>query len=140
MRFVTLLGAIWALVGAPSLCQAGVLVECCVPAHHADEESHGCPDDCPNKCPDRSPEQTPVDTDTSNERDCSTCADVCKSMSLAPVKIAGEDLANTSGPVVATTAALTDGCPSSLDASLDESKRQPRQKLPFPTSDLPLLI
>ncbi|MCH8243335.1 MAG: hypothetical protein IH897_12110 [Planctomycetes bacterium] len=136
MRIVTLLGAIWALVGAPSLCRAGVLVECCLPAHRADEESHGCP----NGCPDKSPEKTPADTDTSNERDCSTCADVCKSMSLAPEKMAGQDLANSAGPVVATTAALTDGRPSSLDVWPDECKRWPREKLPYPTSDRPLLI
>lgn len=140
MRIVTLLAAIWALVGAPSLCRAGVLVECCLPAHHADEESRGCPDDCPNGCPDESPEETPADTGTSNERDCSSCADVCKSMFLAPEKMAGEDLENAPAPVVATTAALTDGFPSTPDASPDECKRWPREKLPYPTSDRPLLI
>lgn len=115
-------------------------MECCLSANHAGEESDGCPGGCPNGCPDKSPEETPADTDTSNERDCSTCADVCKSMSLAPEKMAGEDLANSAGPVVATTTALADRCPSSLDALLNESQRQPRQNQPFPTSDLPLLI
>ena len=136
MKIVTLLAAIWALVGAPSLCRAGVLVECCLPAHHADEESHGCPDDCPNGCPDESPDETPADTGTSNERDCSSCADVCKSMSLAPEKMAGEDFESTPAPVVAAT----DGCPSSVDASPGECKRWLRERLPFPTSDRPLLI
>ncbi|MCH8147785.1 MAG: hypothetical protein IH987_07300 [Planctomycetes bacterium] len=140
MRIVTVLVATWSLVGAPLLCTVGVLVECCRPAHRADEESNGCPDDCPHRCPDESPEDTPGDTDTSNERDCSSCADVCSSMSLPPEKMAGGELQNTPAPAVATTAALADVLPSSLDALPGECKRMPRQKLPYPTSDRPLLI
>ena len=140
MRILTLLVAIWGLVGLPSLCRAGVLVECCVPAHHTEKESPRCPDGCPNKCPNESPDKGPDSTGSSGERDCSSCVGVCNWMSLAPQKLAAEDFETTSTPVVATTLALTGGFPSGPSGSPDVFKPRPRGNLPFPTSDLPLLI
>ena len=140
MRVLALLAAIWGLGGVSVLCRAGVLVECCVPTQHAEETSHGCPDECPNSCPDESPDKCPDDTRSSDERDCSSCADICNSVSLTTGKLGSEDVEITLAPVVPTTEALSCGLPSVRYASPDGFNRRPRENLPFPTSDRPLLL
>ena len=140
MRILALLATIWGLVGMPALCRAGVLVDCCVLTHHAGEESRGCPDECPSGCPDESPDKCPDDTESSDERDCSSCADICNSVCLPTGKQGSADMEITLAPVVATTGALAGGLPSVRYASPDAFTQRPRENLPFPTSDRPLLL
>jgi hypothetical protein len=140
MRILTLLAAVWGLVGMPALCRAGVLVDCCAPTHHPEEAAPGCPEACPKGCPGESPDQDADGTGSSDQRDCSSCADICKSVSWAPKKTAGVDFANTVTPVVATTATLATGPPSAPYISLGVSHGWPYQDLPFPISDRPLLL
>ncbi len=115
-------------------------MECCVPTHHAEETSQGCPDECPNSCPDESPDKCPDDTRSSDERDCSSCADICNSVSLTTGKLGSEHVEITLAPVVPTTEALAGGLPSVRYASPDAFNQRPRENLPFPTSDRPLLL
>ena len=140
MRILALLAAVWGLVGVPALCRAGVLVECCAPTHPADKDRHGCPDECPNGCHDELPDKCPGDTGSSDERDCSSCADICNSVTLPTGKLGGEDVEITLAPVVPTTEALGSSLPSVRYASPDVFNRWPHENLPFPTSDRPLLI
>ena len=140
MRILALLVAVWGLVGMPALCRAGVLVECCVPTHHADEDPDGCPDECPNGCPDEFPGKCPDDTDSPDERDCSSCADICNSISLPTGRPGCEDAEITLVPVVPTTEAPASGLLSVPYASPDVLSRWPHENLPFPISDRPLLI
>ena len=124
----------------PALCRAGVLVECCVPTHHAKEESHGCPDECPDGCPDGFPDECPDGTGSSDERGCSSCADVCNSVFLPTDKLGGGDVEITLAPAVHMTDAFTGELPSLHYASRDIFYQWPHENLPFPTSDRPLLI
>ncbi len=124
----------------PTLCRAGVLVECCAPTHHAEETSQSCPDGCPSRCPDESPDKCPDDTESSDERDCATCAGICNSVCLSTGKQGSEDMEITSAPVLLTAKALAGGLPSVRYASRDAPNRRPRENLPFATSDRPLLL
>lgn len=124
----------------PALCRGGVLVECCVPTQRAEETSNGCPDEYPNSCPDESPDKCPDETRSSEERDCSSCADICNSVSLTTGKLGSEDVEIILAPVVPTTEALAGGRPLVRDASADAFNGRPRETLPFPTSDRPLLL
>ena len=108
--------------------------------HHSEEESRGCPDECPSSCPDESPDKCPDDTRSSDERDCSSCADICNSVFLTTSKLGSEDVEITLAPVVPTTEALAGGLPSVRCASPDGFNRRPHENLPFPTSDRPLLL
>ncbi len=140
MRILVLLVAVWGLVGMPAFCRAGVLVECCVLMHRAEEESHGCPDECPNDCPGELPNKCPGDTGSSDERGCSSCADICRSVFLPTGKPGCGDAETTLAPVVPTTEALTSELPLLRYASRDVFYQWPHENLPFPTSDRPLLI
>ncbi len=124
----------------PALCRAGLLVECCLRTQRAEQESPGCPDECPNGCPDESPDKCPDDAESSGERDCSSCAEVCASVSLPLGKPASEAVKITLAPVVAATEVLAGGLPSVRYASPDVFNRWAHHNLPFPKSDRPLLI
>ncbi len=140
MRILGLLAAVWGLVGTPALCRAGVLGECCVPTHHAEEESHGCPDECPNGCPDEFPDKCPDDTGSSDDRDCSSCADICNSVSLTAGKADSENVELTLVPLVPMTAALASGLATVRYAWPDAFNGRLGENLPFPVSDRPLLL
>ena len=136
MRILALLTAVWGLVGMPALCRAGVLLDCCAPTHEAEETSQDCPDECPKSCPDEYPD----DTKSCDERDCSSCADICNSVFLTSGKMGSEDAEITCVPAIPTPATLADGLPSARSASHDAFNRWPRKNLPFPISDRPLLL
>jgi hypothetical protein len=140
MRILALLVAVWVLVAMPALCRGGVLVACCAPTHDAEETSQGCPDGCPNSCPDESADECPDDTRSSDERDCSSCADICHSVSLTPGKPGSKAVEITFVPAVPATEALAGGLLSVRYAWPDAFDRRPRENLPFPASDRPLLL
>ncbi len=140
MRSLACAIAVWGLVGMPALCRAGVLADCCEPTHHAEDTSHGCPDECPNNCPDESPDKCPDDTRSSDGRDCSSCADICNSVCLTTGKLGSEGIEITFAPVVPTAEALAGGLPSIPHVAPDVVDRWPRENLPFPISDRPLLL
>lgn len=140
------IAAVWGLVGMPTLCRGGILVECCVPPQCAEEGSCGFSDASSTSCPHESSDRCPGDTESSDERDCSSCrecsfcADICNSASLTTGKLGVENLKITIAPVVLTTESLAGGPPSIHHASPVDSHRHLHENLPFPPSDRPLLI
>ncbi len=120
---------LWALVGAPNLCRAGVLVGCC---QHAPERDMA-PVAAVGWCNEGEPKNLP------ENRECGSCANVCNTIAKPPD---GGDQAAMEFPAAAIvsvvsvsveTLALRDPAPR-IDLSVS------RIDLPFPPSDVPLLI
>src|SRR5688572_18367344 len=122
--------AIWALLVAPGLCRFGLLQACCVPVPSHDEAA-AATDDCCKKEHAPAPEKP-------KPRDCGSCAHVCDAAVQAPADDHPIDLAQALlFPAVHDTAAQTPLSPYVL--GLDGAVVS-KVELPFPQSDLPLLI
>ncbi len=103
---------LWSLVAMPTLCRAGILVECCTqgfPGHEEGFPGHeilrSSPDKCPGSCPcDTSGDtprggdtsrggDTPIDPESSQPRDCDTCTESCNVVSTHSKPSDGDDFA-----------------------------------------------
>ncbi len=66
----------------PTLCRAGILVECCASGIPERLESHDGPDKCPGDCPCDTREEAPDHTKSTHPRDCDSCAESCNVVSM----------------------------------------------------------
>ena len=124
----------------PTLCRAGILVECCalgIPGH---EKSHDAPDKCPGDCPCDTREVDHDDTESSHPRDCDACTESCNVVSPHSKQTDGDDC-----PVIWAAAIVVAQLP--CDAFLPHQHHlrklntvQFSEHLPYPDSDRPLLI
>ncbi len=124
----------------PTLCRAGILVECCTLGVAAPKKSHDAPDKCPNQCPDDNRDKCPDDTESSHPRDCDSCAEACNAVSPHSKQTDADDFAVM---LVAAIAVAHFPC----DAFLLHQRRsrnlntiQLGENLAIPASDRPLLI
>jgi len=93
MRILALIPVVWSLVAMPTLCRAGILVECCtlgIPGH---EKSYDAPDKCPGGCPCDEGDEAPDDKDSSHPRDCDSCTESCNVVSTHSKQTDGDDVA-----------------------------------------------
>lgn len=75
MKGFAVLVAIWGFLIAPQLCRAQLLGQCC--------ESRPCPITCPDSCEEEDcNDKCPIPHDAPGHRDCGSCAQVCKSVTL----------------------------------------------------------
>lgn len=71
MPRLMLIATVWSLIAAPALCRAGALTGCCTHDDAPISPPACCDDD--NRAPsDESPGQAPA------QRECGSCADVCR--------------------------------------------------------------
>ncbi len=144
MRTLSLVAVAWSFVGMPVLCRAGILVECCtsgVPAHEKSLGAQdGCPSKCPNKCPDNNREKCPDDPESSEPRDCDSCAETCNVVSPHSKQADRDHFAVTLVAASAAAQALAEQCPPHPYCSRDMSAEQFHEHMPYPVSDRPLLI
>jgi hypothetical protein len=114
---------LWALVAAPNLCRAGLLVACC---HEAGEARPTVTDDC---CAPQGSPALPVD------RECDSCVGVCDTVAKPP------DGADDAQPVV-TMAVDIGAATTPYNAAFARASRgrAPQPRIPFPPSDVPLRI
>ncbi len=124
----------------PTLCRAGILVECCASGVPADEKSHDAPDECPNHCPGDNREKCPDDTESSEPRDCDSCADACNVISPHSRQTSDDDVAVMLVAVISVAQVPGEAYLPHQHRSRDLSTVQLREHLPFPVSDRPLLI
>lgn len=129
-RFM-LIAAVWSFVVAPALCRAGALVACCthnepVSAAPACCDSHAAApiDECPNTTP--------------TERECGSCADVCKGIAKPAeersLPALADDVQPWGGDATAELLTAT-GAPTHATFA-----RVLTLVLPYPASVLPLRI
>lgn len=125
----------WLLAGPPALCRAGVLVECCdhastKTANSSAHVSAPCCGDCGTNSKSEKPAPDPV------PRQCGTCAGVCATV-VKPV----DDANPTTFAVFLAIPAhvASDGQPATDTGYLDPHSYR-IANLPYPPSDLPLLI
>lgn len=113
------------LLAAPALCHAGALPCCCEPAGEdpcAAVEAGERADSCCAPC----------------EDECASCAGVCDAKSTSATR---SDLADDEPAMPAITCITSDQRPGLLrSASSCEAVVHQRLHLPFPVSDVPLLI
>jgi len=125
----------WLLLGPPALCRAGVLVQCC----HLDSiqtldpgepvASPCCVDeDTDSGVSDPAPDPMP--------RRCGTCAGVCASVA----KPSDDSNSTTLAAFLVLPASVVTVTPITRVTSRDMSRSSWLTSLPFPPSDLPLLI
>lgn len=133
IRLAVKLVMVWLLLGPPALCRAGVLVQCC------DHESEGTPDPSDSVaspcCADEGSDSGSSDSaPDSTPRRCGTCAGVCASVAKPTDDSNSTTLAAFLVPPtnVVTVAAIT--------RVTNMSRLSWLTSLPFPPSDLPLLI
>lgn len=127
-----LIAAVWSFVVAPALCRAGALVACCthdepVSALPACCDSHAAApiDECPNPAP--------------TERECGSCADVCKGIAKPDESRHLPALDTHAQPWHAVSAHYgVTATGVAVGAAFDGLIDSPR--LPFPASGLPLRI
>lgn len=124
----------------PTLCRAGILVECCASGVPAHEKSHDAPYDCPNQCPDDNREKCPDDTGSSESRDCDSCAEACSAVSLHSKHTDGDDFAVMLVAVNAVTQVPYDAFLPHQHRSRNLNTMQIGEHLPIPASVRPLLI
>ena len=103
MRILALVAVVWSFVGMPTLCRAGILVECCTPGIPTHEKSQGAPDKCPNQCPDDDGEKCPGDTEPSEPRDCDSCTESCNVVSPHTKQTDADDFAVMRVAAIAVT-------------------------------------
>lgn len=126
---------VWLLVGSPPLCRAGVLSDCC----EHEVPSAAIPQDAihPPCCNDsgehdgsteREPEQLP--------RECGSCAGVC--MHVAKPSDDSSDIDFSLATYCAIELVITARPSQGHDTTITCAYRPPC--LPYPASDLPLLI
>ncbi len=123
---------VWLLVAPPVLCRAGVLVECCDdgPAEVATVATDSpCCGDAAAGCGDGESAPQP------GPRKCGSCATICSS----PAKPADEANVPT---LVAAAAPLLHARSESPSAAHNQNpdRSRSRGELPFPPTDIPLLI
>jgi len=120
---------LWALVAAPNLCRAGVLVACCQHAPERDMAATAAVGCCDEGEPKNLPEN----------RDCGSCANVCDTIAKPPD---GGDQPGMELPVALVVNVVfvriepwsPQGATSHIDLPVSGVD------LPFPPSDVPLLI
>ena len=139
MRILALAAVGWSLVGMPTLCRAGILVECCtlgIPGH---EKSHGAPDQCPNQCPDDG-EKCLGGTGPSEPRDCDSCTESCNVISPHSKQTDGDDFAVILVSVIAVSPVRSDAFLLHHHCSRHLNSMQFGEHIPVPASERPLLI
>ncbi len=127
----------------PTLCRAGILVECCASGVPGHDKSHDAPDKCPNKCPCGNRDKYPDDTDdpeSSEPRDCDSCAESCNVVSLHSKQTDSDDIGVMLVAVIAVTQVPCDAILSHQHRSRNRNTMQIGENLPIPASDRPLLI
>lgn len=122
------------LVGPPALCKAGVLVACC------DHESLRAGNDEPLEsacCPDAE-DDCNADTTVpdSTPRKCEACAGIC----AGAVKPSDESKAAAIDAQTASVVAFVINSMACPGIRSDSLRSLPDPRLPFPVSDVPLLI
>ncbi len=140
MRILALIVVVWSFVGMPTLCRAGILVECCtlgVPGH---AKSHDAPDKCPDNCPCDTREETPDDTESSHPRDCDSCTESCNVVSPHSKQTDGDDFAVMLVAAMAVTQVRCDAFLPHQHRSRNLNTMQIGEHLPIPASERPLLI
>ncbi len=140
MRVLALIVVVWSFVGMPTLCRAGILVECCtlgVPGH---EKSHDAPDKCPNNCPCDNRDKCPDDTESSEPRDCDSCAESCNVVSTHSKQTDGDDFAVMLVALIAVTQVTRDAFLPHQHRSRNLNTMWLGKHLPILPSDRPLLI
>ena len=140
MRVFALIVVVWSFVGMPTLCRAGVLVECCalgVPGH---EKPNDAPDECANKCSCDNRDKYPDDTESSEPRDCDSCTESCNVVSPYSKQADRAYFAAARVAVTAAAQAFAEGCLPHANRSRDMSAAQLPEHIPYPVSDRPLLI
>ena len=124
----------WSLIGAPMLCRAGVLVRCCAPSikYQVPAENGDCEKGCcsyPNG-------EAPVQD--GDERECGSCVALCKAVAKP---IDDDPLAGRAGLPTPTIVPSVDASASvMLMWALAIDRPPDKLRLPFPSSDIPLLI
>jgi len=124
----------------PTLCRAGILVECCtlgIPGH---EKSHDSPDGCPDDCPCDLRDEAPDDSDSSHPRDCDSCTESCNVVSPHSKQTDADDFTIMLVAAIAVTQARYDSFLSRPHRSRNLIAMQQGEHLPIPASDRPLLI
>lgn len=126
------LTALWALMVAPNLCRAGLLTACCFPSDRP-TQARASGDDC---CNHTEPQSAP--TPKPEPRKCDSCAQVCDATVKTP---------DDSGRLSSCLFISADHeAPSTEIPILGEWTRSVaagvvfETDLPFPRSDIPLLI
>lgn len=122
----------------PTLCRAGVLVECCalgIPAH---EGSRDAPAEYPSGCP-CDGDGCSNNTESPEPRDCDSCAESCNVVSTHS-KQSDDDFAVLLVVGVVSMQAPNDALPQHEIRTRDLSTARLREHLPIPISDRPLLI
>ncbi len=124
----------------PTLCRAGILVECCtlwIPGH---EKAHDSTDNCPNNCPDDNRDKYPDDTRSSEPRDCDSCAESCNVVSPRFKQTDGDDFAVMRVAAIAVAHMPCDAFLTHQHRSGDLRTMQLAEHVRIPPSDRPLLI
>lgn len=124
----------------PTLCRAGVLVECCTLGIPGQEKPHDAPDRCPGDCPCDTRDETPDGTESSHPRDCDSCAESCNVVSPHSKETAGDDFAVMLVAAIAVTRVPCDAFPPHRHHSPKLDTVQLGEHIPIPASDRPLLI
>ncbi len=124
----------------PTLCRAGILVECCASGVPGHEKSPDAPDECPNKCPCDTRKETPDDTESPEPRDCDSCTESCNVVSLHSKQTDSDDFAEMLVSVIAVTQMPCDLFLPHQHCSRDLNTTQLGEHLPIPACDRPFLI
>lgn len=133
-RYVLIITVGWSLMGAPMLCRAGVLVRCCAPSIKDQGPVENT--DCENGCCSRPNGEAPVQD--GDERECDSCVALCKAVAKP---IDDDPLPGRAGLATPTIVpSLDTAAPSILMWALAIDRPPDKLRLPFPSSDIPLLI
>jgi hypothetical protein len=132
-RFILTLTMAWSVVAAPTLCRAGVLVSCC--DHDVDPATANATADCTPTdgcCPNPEPVNAPAD------RGCSACVSACQAVAKPSDELNPTfDLHAITVAVDSASSPMADAAFAGFTWSVDRSDPP---GLPFPRSDIPLLI
>ncbi len=140
MRILALIAVAWSFVGMPTLCRAGILVECCsreIPGH---EKSHDAPDKCPGGCPCDTREETHDDTESSEPRDCDACTESCNVVSAHTKQTDGDDFAVILDAAIVVAQVRCNSFLPHQHRSCNLNTTRLVEHLSIPDSDRPLLI
>ena len=144
MRVLALIPVVWSLVAMPTLCRAGVLVECCslgIPGHEqSHDEPRNTPDKCPGDCPCDTREEAPDGTESSHPRDCDSCTESCNVVSTHSKQTDGDDFAVVPVAAIAVAPVPCDAFLSHQYRSRNLNTTRLVEHLTIPDSDRPLLI
>ena len=140
MRILALIPVVWSFVGMPTLCRAGILVECCMQGIPVHEKSHDTPDKCPGDCPCDKPDEAPDDKDSSHPRDCDACTESCNVVSTHSKQTDGDDFAAKLVAAIVVAQVPCDVFLPHRHRSLNLNTTQLVEHLTIPDSDRPLLI